>query len=133
MPAKSVANIRKSFPIKGHEWRVKYVFNLHDPVHGPCLGLVDPETKTILIERLQSPESKWRTFIHELFHAIAYECHATEAGGVEGFLGEVLAEGATDVILSLFDVDWKGARERKPKAKQINRLPNLTIQDIKNV
>lgn len=133
MPAKSAANIRRTFNIKGHQWRVVYVWNLAHPEHGPCLGLCDSENKTIFIENHQSPESKRRTFFHELFHAIAFECHATEAGGVEGFLGEVLAEGATDVMLSLFDIEWKGARARKPKPKLKLKVPKLTVDQVENV
>lgn len=117
MPRKTTGNIRRRFSIKGKEWRVLYVHNLTHPEHGPCLGDCDPDTRTIKIERQQKPEAKFRTFIHELFHAIHYESHATEAGGVHGILGEVLAESCTDVMLELFTLDWQGRRQARKKAE----------------
>ena len=129
MPAKSAGNIRQRFKIKGHEWRVKYVRNLHDPEHGPCLGLVDPDNKVIQLEWLQSPESKWRTFIHELFHAIEVELHIS----LDSSTSEVLAEGAMDVILSLFTIDWRGSRKRGPSKKPELKMPKLTVDKVENV
>lgn len=99
--------IKSKFKIKGKEWQVIYKWNLHDPEHGPCHGLCDPNTRTIYLNRLDDAETKARAFIHELYHAIAFECHATEAGGVDGFLAEVLAEGQTDVFLDLFELKWR--------------------------
>lgn len=99
--------IKNSFLIKGKEWRVVYKWNLHDPIHGHCHGICDPTERIIYLNRLDDAETKQRAFMHELFHAVAYECHATEAGGVDGFLGEVLAEGQTDVLLDLFELKWR--------------------------
>lgn len=99
--------IKNKFNIKGKAWTVAYKWNLHDPEHGHCHGVCDPTTRTIYLNRLDDAETKWRAFTHELVHAIHFECHATEAGGVDGFLGEVLAEGITDVLLDLFDLKWK--------------------------
>jgi hypothetical protein len=107
-------NIRRRILIKGKLWKVLVVRNLSNPDHGPCLGDCDPDKRIIKLEKYQTPESKFRTFIHELFHAIHYEAHATEAGGVDGILGEILAESCTDVITGLFDLDWKNRRKKKP-------------------
>jgi hypothetical protein len=116
MPLKTAGNIRRKFKIKGHEWRVIYVRNLTHPEHGPCAGDCDPDTRTISIEWQLKPEVKFRTFFHELMHAIAFESHATEAGGVHGILGELIAEGSTDVILKLFELEWAGTRRKKVKS-----------------
>lgn len=102
-----MVKIKNRFQIKGKDWQVVYKWNLTEPGIGPCHGLCDPTTRTIYLERLDPAETKFRAFIHELVHAIAFECHATEAGGVDGFLGEVLAEGTTDVLLDLFDLKWR--------------------------
>lgn len=118
MPHKTAANIRRNFKIKGKEWRVLYACNLTHPEHGPCHGDTNPEARTITLDRSLPIDVKFRTFIHELIHAIHYEIHATEAYGVEGMLGELIAEGTTDVMMSLFDLEWKGRRASKPKPKK---------------
>lgn len=124
MPFKTAGNIRRNFTIKGKEWTVVYQHNLTHPTHGPCYGDTNPDTRTITIERQLSKELKFRTFIHELMHAIHFEIHATEAYGVEGMLGELIAEGTTDVLMSLFTLDWRG---RRNVTKPLGRPKKRTV------
>lgn len=105
--------LKKKFMIKGKEWIVVYKNNIQEPGVGACHGLCDSTTRTIYIEKNLNSDEKISVFLHELFHAIAFECHATEAGGIDGFLGEVLAEGNSSVIIDLFELKWKTKKKVK--------------------
>lgn len=113
MPKLSKANIRREFKIKGNVWSTRFVFNLRNDDGEKVQGLCDPTTRTINIDRNIKNEEKWFVFFHELIHAIHFETHATEEGGVSGFLGEVLAEGMTQCLHDLFLIQWRGARARQ--------------------
>jgi hypothetical protein len=115
MPRVNKANIRRKFKIKGNEWRVFFAFDLRNDIGEKVDGLCDPTKRTIFIERTVKNNEKWDIFFHELIHAIHFETHATEDGGVDGFLGEVLAEGMTQVLHDLFLIQWRGARIRQTK------------------
>lgn len=115
MPLKTVGNIRRKFAIKGHEWKVIYVHNLSCPEDGPLRGLCDPDNRTISIERQLSPELKWRTFTHELVHAVEFELHIQLPDGIS----EVLADGIDDVFNTLFDFTWKGSRRTRKDRKNV--------------
>ena len=122
MPAKSAANIRKRFKIKGHEWRVRYKHNLTDPDFGPCEGLCVPAERVIYIELKLSPDLKWRRFMHELWHAIEAELHIT----LDDITSEIIADGLPDVMIALFDIDWRNSRVRKPKVKP----PSVDVTEV---
>jgi len=104
----------KNFKIKGEVWQISYTFDLHVPGIGKCDGFCDIDTRTILLEKTLTNEEKWRVFFHELIHAINHELHVTEEGGIDGVLGEIIAEGLTSVLNELFVIKWRGAK-RYPK------------------
>ena len=107
-------NIPKQFLIKGKLWKVEYKWGLHDHevCAGFCDGLCDFDLKTIFIRREVPVEQKFGIFMHELIHATLHECHLHENGGVDGILEEVLCEGITDVITSLFTLRFKRVRSK---------------------
>lgn len=99
--------IPKTFQVKGKTWSVKYEFKLNDPEHGPCVGLCDPDKRIIYIDRLLPPDEKAKTFLHELGHAILFESHLNESGGVEGFVEEVIVSAYADAFYELFDIKMR--------------------------
>ena len=103
-------NLRKTFKIKGYEWRLEYKLDLHVPDIGKCDGFCDVETRTIWLEKALDVEQRWLVFFHELVHAINHELHVTEEGGIDGVLGEIIAEGLTSVLNQLFVFSWRGSK-----------------------
>lgn len=107
--------IPKTFQVKGKTWSVEYKWKLSDPEFGPCHGLCDPDKRIIYIDRLQPQEEKVKTFIHELGHAILFESHLNECGGVEGFVEEVIVSAYADVFYDLFEIELRKAEKAKTK------------------
>jgi hypothetical protein len=104
----------KNFKIKGEVWTVRYTLDLHVPDIGKCDGYCEVETRSIILEKALDNEERWRVFFHELIHAINHELHVTEEGGIDGVLGEIIAEGLTSVLNELFVIKWRGSK-RYPK------------------
>lgn len=107
------SGVRSSFKIRGNAWRVKIVPNLRNDDQEKLDGLCVPDERIIYLEKSLTHEQKYYTFFHELIHAIAFELHANEDGGVSGFLGEVLAEGLTQCLHDLFILQWRHSRRRQ--------------------
>jgi hypothetical protein len=102
-------NLRSSFKIKGYEWKLRYKLDLHVPDIGKCDGFCDIDTRTIWLEKALNVEQRWLVFFHELVHAINHELHVTEEGGIDGVLGEIIAEGLTSVLNEMFSFAWRGS------------------------
>jgi hypothetical protein len=109
MPLRTIDTIRKRFKIKGHEWRVRYKRNLYDEEFGPCKGLCEPDERVIYIEAKLSAEDKWKTFKHELWHAIEAELHVT----IDDTTSEILADGVSDILDTLFIFEWRNFRRTR--------------------
>lgn len=107
------ARIRRNIKIKGQQWQVIFTWNLRDDKLQKVDGLCDPSKKTIFIDRMVPNEDKWFVFFHELIHAIIYELHLNEDGGIDGITGEILAEGITVALHDIFQMRWLGARKRQ--------------------
>lgn len=107
------SGVRSTFKLRGNQWKVKIVPNLRNDDQEKLDGHCVPSERTIYLEKKLTHEEKYYTFFHELIHAIAFELHANEDGGVSGFLGEVLAEGFTQILHDLFIIQWRGGRRRQ--------------------
>lgn len=62
----------KFLDVGDNRWRVRFCQRVPD--HPPnILGLCDPATHTIWILQKQTPKERFKTFVHELIHALEYE------------------------------------------------------------
>jgi len=107
-------NIRRFFKIKGNSWQTKYVLDLHVPDIGKCDGFCNVDERIIYLEKALDQDERWLVFFHELIHAINHELHVTEEGGIDGVLGEIIAEGLTSVLNGMFVFAWRDSA-RYPK------------------
>lgn len=101
--------IKKDLLIKGQLWTVDYKWRL--TMDGVKVdGLADPNSRLILLDRLLPVDMKPVTFLHELNHAILFESHLLEAGGITEFQAEIIAQSVAQTYLELFDLKWKRAK-----------------------
>jgi hypothetical protein len=92
--------------VKGKLWTVEYKWGLRDG--GEIVdGLCQYGPRKILIRRELKKEDKPAVFLHELIHAILFESHLNEDGGLDGFAEEVVCSSIADVILTLFHLRLK--------------------------
>lgn len=104
--------IPKEFPIKGNIWQVKHRWNLRLG-DVPVSGLCDLEARTIWLDKALTKPEKPRVFLHELFHALVYECHLSGVdGGINEIAEEVLADGIAFFLDLSFSLRWKGQSGR---------------------
>jgi hypothetical protein len=99
-------NIPKSFHIKGKLWTVEYKWGLRDEgdlVDGLCVFT----DRTIYLRRELLKEEKPMAFLHELIHAVLYECHLHQAGGLSDESEEIICDGVADVLTTLFTMRFK--------------------------
>jgi hypothetical protein len=61
---------KKSFDIKGEEWRVAFVSQIEGK---NTLGLCDPSNRIIYIRNRLGPAETFRTFLHEMIHVFESE------------------------------------------------------------
>lgn len=99
--------IPKLLLIKGHEWSVEYKWSLKDDDGERVLGLCDKENRTIYLDKLISKEEKWEVFHHEVGHAIVFEAHMNENGGIEGIVEEAIVSAYQDFYTNNFVMKWK--------------------------
>lgn len=97
--------IRKEFYIKGKLWSVEYRWGLR--AKEKCSGLCDFENRIIYLERSDSKEEKWSTFIHEITHAALYEAHINPSSGLSTESEEIVCDAMEDLLTSLFTFRWK--------------------------
>ena len=103
--------IPKEFYLKGKLWRVEYKWGLRD---GDEMldGLCTFDPRVIYLRRELSREDKWLTFLHELVHAILFECYISRNdGGIDGIVEEVVCDSISECFTELF--------EFRPKRKKI--------------
>lgn len=108
---KQLIRIPSRIYIKGKEWQVGYKWNLRldgVKVDGYC----DSATRTIYLDKALDPMEKKLTVMHELAHAIFFEAHLGEAGGLEGFNEKVAAAAIADFFGYEADVKF-----RKPSCR----------------
>ena len=70
---KSPKKIPRQLTIKGAHWHVVVTRTLFYQDGQELLGLCDPSTRTIFINKSQSHRQQWITFLHEALHALEYE------------------------------------------------------------
>jgi hypothetical protein len=92
--------------VKGKRWTIGYKWGLTDG-HDLVDGLCNLSDRTIFIRRELKKEEKWPIFLHELIHAILFEAHLSEDGGISGFPEEVVCSAIADVFSTLFDIRLK--------------------------
>jgi hypothetical protein len=101
----------KQFHVKGKLWRLEYKWRLVNDDGVLCDGLCVPATRMIYIDRLVEKDRKPGVFLHELNHAILFESHLGEMGGVDGFQEEVICASISDVYTSLFTLKLRKAKD----------------------
>lgn len=99
--------IPKDLMIKGHQWSVEYKWSLKDDEGERVLGLCDKSSRIIYIDRLLARDEKWEVFHHEVGHAIVFEAHMNEDGGVEGIVEEAIVSAFQDFYTNNFILRWK--------------------------
>lgn len=103
-------NLPKKFHVKGKVWHLEYKWRLTTADGTPVDGLCMTGDRTILIDRLVEKDRKIEVFLHELNHAILFESHLGEMGGVDGFQEEVICASIADVYMSLFTIKLRKAK-----------------------
>lgn len=99
--------IPKELTIKGHAWSVEYKWSLTAEDGERVLGLCDKDKRTIYIDRLLARDEKWEVFHHEIGHAIIFEAHMNEDGGVDGIVEEAIVAAFQDFYTNNFNLKWK--------------------------
>ena len=71
---KGFTSYPKTVEVEGMNWAIKFKRKpFYDDEGDECLGLCDPEDKTIYIKIQTDKVDMFRVFIHEVLHAIEYE------------------------------------------------------------
>lgn len=98
--------IPSEISVKGKLWHISYKWGLQD--QGEIVdGLCEVSIRQIYIRRELKREEKWPIFLHELVHAILFEAHLSEDGGISGFPEEVVCSAVADVFSTLFNMRLK--------------------------
>ena len=97
--------IPDQFKVKGKLWKVKFIHDLRED-HEKVSGVCDTDKRVIELDsKLRSTKLRL-TFLHELFHALAFESHTTDL--MSDDLEEVLADSFADLIETSFEqLEWK--------------------------
>ena len=98
--------IPRKVTIKGKEWRIMWRKRILDDFGNECHGLCVSSQRKILLEKGMNRKQQKVVFLHELNHAILYECHVDLASDIE----EIVVQGLAQVYAELF---------------QLSRLPAL--------
>lgn len=98
--------VPQQVPVKGTIYEIQYKWNLNDE-GVPCLGLCDPEEKIIYIDKSLSKEDKWKTFLHELKHALIEEYNLAKSEGIDALAEELICYMFSEWVSEMWDVRWK--------------------------
>jgi len=98
--------IPKKKNIYGKTWVTQYKWNLRDEKDQPVDGLCDKEHRIILLDRAMSKEDKFRTYLHELVHAVCYELKV-DFTSVSYDVLEIVAEGLADWLFDNTNIRFK--------------------------
>lgn len=90
--------IPKSVSIFGQKYKVKLLKAVNSD-GDKCCGLIDPETKTIYIDKTMTIEKQLHTFFHEVIHAVLNE---TGCGHSLSILEEPIVDNVSKCMAELF-------------------------------
>lgn len=100
--------IPKSFVIKGHKWKVVIKAGLKHEDGDECLGLADPDVRTIYLEKSLDENQMELTFWHEYGHALLSEAGVVDTtNGVPALAQEIICDAIAEMMTKDKTVTFK--------------------------
>lgn len=98
--------IPSSINIKGHDYPIKFKWNLRDDDGSLCDGYVDRSNKIIYLDHAVKPKNRKSLFLHEILHALFVELNL--AGNLLSHdLEEMIVSNLETFIVDKFELRLK--------------------------
>lgn len=102
----------KKFQLKGKTWRLSFR-KYPNKSDKDALGNCEFNERHIYIAKHLQGDELTGTIIHELTHAALFEAHLRESSGLDSKTEEIVCDAVEDMILTLFDIQFKRSRKKQ--------------------